>query len=594
MATRSLRWLSWVAVAAPLVLLLCHEWFGPDIWYHLYLGGRVAETLTAQPSDRLLLQQPDFINFYWLFQLGVRGVYALGGLWPVSLLFLALWGGVAAVWLGTTGARRAGAAGPWVALMAVLICQIRFEARPEIVSYLFLALQIRWLVAWKMERAPSAGTLWGFTAVEALWANMHGYFVFGPLLVGLKLAAAALAGEAPPGPRRLPGWVGLWQLLGLSLLASVASPFGLRNWGEVAVLWHFFGAMHHQIQEFLRPGERPQIDLWTIRLFWAYWLALLAGGIWIARVAGHRQLFVLLLAAVGLGLSAQAVRNLPLAILFGAPLLGTVLARLPPARPEGFLRLAAVLAGAALSAWIVGGGFYRFTKEPGGFGVRESALAYPAGFAGYVRETGFGGAIFNNGTDGSYLEFHCPAVRPYGDSRYVDAPLVDEYFRAVRRSADFRQLEPQLTFDGVLLPVVDGLEVIVSLLRDPQWRLAYADAGRAFLANRQRAAGAGAAVREPQFYQGEDLTVPRQAVAAISWIHILALTNDRDNLVRALRQLAAARQIPSEIIGEALTYGRRNDDEEIIAAARALRPRMLSRQAIDQETVDWQLRRALP
>jgi hypothetical protein len=472
MATRPLRWLSWAAVALPLVLLLCHEWFGPDIWYHLYLGGRVAQTLTAQPSDRLLLQQPDFINFYWLFQLGVRGVYALGGLYPVSLLFLALWAGIAAVWLKTTGALRAGAAGPWLALAAVLVCQVRFEARPEIVSYLFLALQIHWLAAWKMDRAPAKAMLLGFTLVEALWANMHGYFVFGPLLVGLKLTAAALSGEAPPGPRRLPGWVGLWQLLGLTLLASIASPFGLRNWQEVAVLWHFFGAMHHQIQEFLPPGERPQIDLWSIRLFWAYWLALLAGGVWVARIAGHRHLFALFLAAVGLGLSAQAVRNIPLAILFGAPLLGLILARRHRFRNEVPFRLAIVGTGTALALWIVAGGFHRFVKAPGGFGIRESTLAYPVGFAGYVRDTGFSGAIFNNGTDGSYLEFHCPGLRPYGDSRYVDVPLVDGYFRAVRRSADFRELQPQLAFDAVLLPVVDGWEVILSLLRDPQWRLA--------------------------------------------------------------------------------------------------------------------------
>ena len=325
---RLLRWLSWAAVAAPLALLLCHEWFGPDIWYHLYLGGRIAQTLTAQPPDRLLLQQPDFINFYWLFQLIVRGAYTLGGLYPVSLLFLVLWGAIAAAWLRTTGTLRAGGIGPWLALVAVLVCQVRFEQRPEIASYLFLALQICWLSRWKMERAPSRGSLLRFAGVEALWANMHGYFVFGPLIVALRLAVAYFNGEAGPGRR------GLWQLLGLTLLATIAPPFGLRNWQEVAVLWHFFGTMHHQIQEFLPPFEWPQTDLWSIRLFWAYWLVLLGAGAWVARVAGRREAFALLLAAIGLGFSAQAVRNIPLAVLFGAPLVGVVLARLRPVRGE--------------------------------------------------------------------------------------------------------------------------------------------------------------------------------------------------------------------------------------------------------------------
>jgi hypothetical protein len=591
---RILRWLSWAAVAVPLVLLLCHEWFGPDIWYHLYLGGQVARTLTAQPPDRLLLHQPDFLNLYWLFQLVVRGAYALGGLYPVSLLFVALWGAVLAVWLQTTGALRRGALGPWLALATVLVCQLRFDQRPEVFSYLFLALQIRWLAAWSMATAPAPGVLAGFTVVEALWANMHGYFAFGPLLVGLRLAAAAVSGEAPPGPRRLPGWIGLWQLLGLTLLASVASPFGLRNWQEVGVLWRFFGAMHHQILEFVPPGDRPMIALWSIRFFWAYWLGLLAAGVGLARVSGRRELFALLLAAVGLYLSAQAARNIPLVVFFGAPLLGALRPRLGPLRPERLGRLAVVLAGAALSAWIVSGGFQRFVKSPGGFGLRESTTAYPVFFADYARGTGLSGAIFSTGTDGGYLEFHCPALRPYADSRYTDAALVGEYFRALRRPADFRQLEPGFAFDSVLLPIVDSREVVAALLRDPQWRLAYADPGRAFLANRKSAAGAAAAAREPRFYRGEDLAVPRQAAAAVAWTQVLAQAGDRDNLLRALRQFADAARIPSEVIESALNYGAANRDGEVIAAARALRPRMMSLNPINEETVDWQLQQAAP
>jgi hypothetical protein len=597
---RLLRWLSWTAVATPLVLLLCHEWFGPDIWYHLYLGGRVARTLSAQPADRLLLHQPGFINLYWLFQLVVRGAYALGGIYPVSLLFIAVWGAALAVWLRTSGAFRLGGAGPWLALLAILVCQVRFEQRPEIFSYFFLALQIHWLAAWKMDRAPSRWALTRFTVVEVLWANMHGYFAFGPLLIGLKLAANAASGETGHGMRRPPGQPGLWRLLGLTLLASIASPFGLRNWREVAALWHFFGVMHHQIQEFLPPGERPQIDLWSIRLFWACWLALLAAGIWLARVAGRRELFALLLAAVGLYLSTEAVRNIPLAVFFAAPLLGAVLPRLRCSAEaggnarEGCARLALILTGAAFSLWIVGGGFHRFARSPGKFGIRESTLAYPVFFTDYVRSTGFSGAVFNSGRDGGYLEFHLPGIRPYADSRYTDPELIAEYFRATRRPADFRQLGPQVAFDGVLLPIVDSREVIVSLLRDPKWRLAYADPGRAFLANLETGAGAAAAVREPLFYRGEDLSVPDYAVSAIEWVSVLAQVNDRDNLLRALRQFADARRVPSGLIEVALDHGLKSSDGEVVAAARALYPKMISLHPIDQETVDWLLSRPPP
>ena len=78
------RWLPWAILALLLVLLLCNTWFGPDIWYHLYLGGRIAQTFQAQPSDHLFLRQAGFVNFYWLFQLIVRGAYAVGGIHGVS------------------------------------------------------------------------------------------------------------------------------------------------------------------------------------------------------------------------------------------------------------------------------------------------------------------------------------------------------------------------------------------------------------------------------------------------------------------------------------------------------------------------------
>jgi hypothetical protein len=591
---RTLRWLSWAAVAAVLVLLLCQEWFGPDIWYHLYLGGRIARTFTAQPADRLLLQQPGFLNLYWLFQLAVRAGYGVGGIPAVSLLFLLLWVVILSLWLRTAGILRTGAAGPWLVLAAILVCQVRFEPRPEILSYLFLALQIQWLAIWPMDRGPSKWALARFVLVEALWANVHGYFAFGPLLVGLRLAASLLEGPGPTGGRGLPGRRGLGLLLGLTLLASVASPFGLHNWTEVGVLWRFFGAMRHQIQEFLPPGEWPQTELWSIRLFWACWLAVLGAGLGRARHARRNELFPLLLAAVGLYLSAQALRNIPLLILFSAPLLGEVLPGLPLKRAEGPVRLALIAAGAALSAWIVTGGFDRFIKSPAAFGLRESPLAFPSGFVDYARATGFSGSVLTTGMDGGYLEFHCPALRPYADSRFTDAPLVDEFFKAVRRPADFRHLQARLAFDAVLLPVVDSREVIVSLLRDPDWKLAYADPARAFLISRPSPVGAAAAMREPLFYGGEDLTIPRYALAAIEWITVLAQVNDRDNLLRALAQFAAAPRVPSGVIEVALNHGLKNNDAEVAAAARALSPKMISLRPIDQDTVDWLLSRPPP
>src|SRR5476649_2152846 len=174
-SSRALRWFPWAAIAVLLVVRLCHEWFGPDIWYHLALGERIARTGVAQPADHLILQQPGFVNVYWLFQLLARGVFALGGIVGVSALFIACWLAAFACWLRTTGAWRSAPWGAALALAAVFVCQTRFEERPEVFSFLFLALQIDALVRWDLSAAPRRSALAQFTLVQIAWSNMHGY-----------------------------------------------------------------------------------------------------------------------------------------------------------------------------------------------------------------------------------------------------------------------------------------------------------------------------------------------------------------------------------------------------------------------------------
>jgi hypothetical protein len=591
---RALRPLSWAAVAVPFVLLLCHEWFGPDIWYHLYLGRRVSQTFLAQPPETLILWQPSFINFYWLFQAAVWGAFAVGRLDAVSLLFIVVWAIALAVALRTAGAGRAGAWGPWFALWALLVCQTRFEQRPEIFSYAFLALQIRWLLAWPRNRVPSAKEFVRFALVQAVWSNMHGYFAFGPLLVGLRLLSLGAEWHGPDWPRHRAGRTGLAQLLGLTLLASVASPFGWHNWEEIAVLWHFLGAMRLQIQEFIPPSGLP-LQWWTVKIFWAYWAATLAAATFVLGTAARKELFAVLLAGVGLYLSATAYRNIPLIVFFGAPVTGAAFSRIarwqPPEIPA---RLAAIAAALALAAWVVSNGFYRSIASSSAFGIRESEYAYPIFFSDYLQTTGFAGSIFDRAADGGYLEFHFPQVRFYGDSRFTDPTLVDEYFKAVTQPAFFRELQRRHAFDAALLSVAESRAVITDLLGDPDWTMAYADLHRVFLVNRTSAAGRALPLRAPQFYRGEDLTIPFNGLSAVRWIDVLEQVGDRRDLLLDLQQLGRAPRIPSLLLQAALHDGEGSPDPEIVAAVQAMRPRMVASRPLDAEFVAWLFRRSPP
>jgi hypothetical protein len=593
-AARWLSWAAWAAVAVPFVLLLCHEWFGPDIWYHLYLGRRIAQTFVPQPPDNLILWQPSFINLYWLFQLVVWGAYTLGRLYAVSLLFIGVWAVALVVALRTARVARAAGWGPGFALFALLVCQTRFEQRPEIFSYAFLALQIHWLASWPRDRSPSWGEFARFALVQAVWSNMHGYFAFGPMLVGLRLISLLADWRGPDWKQHRPGRVGLAQLLGLTLLASVASPFGWRNWEEVAVLWRFLGAMRLKIQEFLPPSGLPWL-WWTVKVYWAYWAATLIAALFVLRTAARRELFALLLAAVGLYLSATAYRSIPLIVFFSAPLMGVVLPRIARrARPELPLALAVIGAGTALAAWVATGGFYRSIGSSSAFGIRESAYAYPTFFADYLRGSGFRGSIFDRGADGGYLEFHFPEIRFYGDSRFTDPTLVDEYFKAVTQPAFFHELQRRYAFDAALLSIAESRELITNLLGDPDWKMAYADLHRVFLVNQTSAAGRGLPIAPPRFYRGEDLMIAQNGLSAVRWTDALGKIGDRRDLLLDLRQLAQAPRIPSLVLQSALADGLKRPDPEVVAAVRALQPKMVAPSPLDADFVNWLLQRSPP
>ena len=419
---------------------------------------------------------------------------------------------------------------------------------------------------------------------------MHGYFVFGPLLVGLKLASLAPEWRGPDWARgRRSGRTGLGQLLALTLLASVASPFGTRNWEEVAELWHFLGAMRYQIQEFI-PSYGLPWQWWTVKFFWAYWAALAGAGGFVLFTAARRELFALLLAALGLYLSATAYRNIPLVVLLGAPLMGAVLPHLVSRLSvEAPIRLGAIAAGAAFSLWVVDNGFYRSISSSSAFGIRASEYAYPTYFADYLRATGFHGTLFDRGADGGYLEFYFPELRLYGDSRFTNVPLVTDYFAAVRNPAAFRLLQRRHAFDAALFNVTESHEIVTALLQDSHWKMAYADLYRVLLVNLDSPIGREAAVQSPRFYRGEDLTIPYVGVATIHWVDILSLAGDRTNLLLALRQLASAPQVPAIALESALNYARQYHDPEIAAAARALRPHMQADAPADGAAVDWLL-----
>ncbi|MDM7916693.1 MAG: hypothetical protein QUU85_15725, partial [Candidatus Eisenbacteria bacterium] len=514
---------AWGAVLLLLVLLLFTAWQGPDIFYHLALGQKVLETGRPQPPEIVLATQPAYVNVYWLFQVVCAGIFGLAGPVGLTLFFAAAWVATFLLWISIAGLARRPALGLPLALAAVLVLQGRFDPRPEVISYLLLAIQLRWLLSWDFDRPVNVRRLALFGLVQAIWTNVHGFFVLGPFLVAAMLVSRALhpGNVAPGGERRAVRE--LAKLLAVTAVASLVSPFGPKGWAFVATLWRLGSKMPQSILELRPPTAAVFRHVWTIDVFYAVWIATALAVVWLLARRRFRA-FPILTALPALALSATGVRYMPVLVLLGAPVWREIFRGASaqrteqepgpgPDRPRRPLATAAIAAtgivALALAGWAVTGGFYRSLQSPTSLGLGLRGSAYPVALAQHLRDAGFSGRIYNDSADGGFLAFRLgrAGVLPYIDSRYIEPPVVEEYFACLRDPRGFARLDARYRFDGAVLRVAESPELTATLLKRPEWKLEYADLHRAFFVKAERASAAGmTGAPSASIWNGEDLS----------------------------------------------------------------------------------------
>ncbi|MBI2805286.1 MAG: hypothetical protein HYX68_09945 [Planctomycetes bacterium] len=116
-------------------------------------------------------------------------------------------------------------------VMAALTVSTRLFLQPMVLSYLFLAATLYVLYRAgafesKSEREPDGRILWALPALFVLWVNLDGWFVLGPIVVGLCWAATGLS-RWFRGPGQIPGKK-LGLIFGVGVLACLINPYHVR------------------------------------------------------------------------------------------------------------------------------------------------------------------------------------------------------------------------------------------------------------------------------------------------------------------------------------------------------------------------------
>jgi hypothetical protein len=219
-----------------------------DFWWTLALGKFTWAAGTLPTTDPLPYTPTPvpYVQAQWLAALLLYGTYRLGGFELLLVLRAAI---VAAAFaLLYLGCRRAGAA-PALAGLATLLTlplvNVGLSLRPQLFALVPFMLYL------EATRRPALGATARYVLppVMVFWANVHGSFLFGLLLVGLALVARLIdlarpdreeQNDSQPAPGPGAGWASwphraaadsrvraLAVLLGLSALAPLANPYGL-------------------------------------------------------------------------------------------------------------------------------------------------------------------------------------------------------------------------------------------------------------------------------------------------------------------------------------------------------------------------------
>jgi tetratricopeptide (TPR) repeat protein len=469
-APRWLRPAFCVLAAILLFTIFSGEIRDTDIWLHLKTGQHTLQTraltvpdpfsyTSALPSSAYAAEAATrYFNLTaeWLSQVIMYLLYLLGG-FPalvitralMLILFCALAGWIAFrrgsnFYLSVAAALAAGG-------MAYHFQQ----SRPFLATFLGVAVTMTIL--------ETRRRLWLLPPIFLVWANCHGGFFLGWLVV-LAYAAEALILRFRKKP--VPGERALWLTLAASILASGVNPNGFRVI-QVLPLYRASGIQSENLE-----WQRPIFWEPGIYSFLLFGPAIVMLAAW--RKTRPADWFLYLgFAAV----SMTAVRNVMFMGLIGPVLIASYLPK--------WRVLSALAVPVAAAALIV---YDAVPAAASGnvFAFRAADWQLPSGAADFIQAHQIKDRMFNGYEMGGYLVWRLwPLQRDFIDPRGLSEQAYADY-RRLLISTDREGIARTLRRYGIDMMVLDGFDylggqaypLVVETARTgaPEWKLVQADA----------------------------------------------------------------------------------------------------------------------
>jgi hypothetical protein len=457
-----------LAVVIPVVAALGGANLVRDFGYQIRAGNIMLD------GHRFIRSEP--------FTFTAGGMPWLNQQWGADILFALIyrWGGWAGFALSRAvldgliflfvylAARQAGASmkvAAWLTLGSMLVSVEQLGLRPQLLAAALFAGTL-WLVAGR-ERHPRR--LWAVPVLVVLWANLHGTFFLGPLIVGLAWFADRRA-KSPAARRTLAVTVA-------SLAATLLNPFGLRAWSYVLDL-----STNPLVTKFVAEWKPPSLREVDGLLFFASLLAV-AAFLAVRRrpIPGPALLTLGVFAIIAL----QASRGI-LWWALAAPV--TIAGLLATSEPSGVEEDRRSLVNTLILVVVVALGisFLPWWRDGSPIGPRTGLVSdAPVALTDHLRPfIQPDQRLFNPEAWGSWLELQLPRNRAFVDSRIeVFRPAVwRDYVHVSFGQAGWQRILDRWHVQAVVADRDEQAGLIPLILRDPDWRLVYQDdRGLAFI-----------------------------------------------------------------------------------------------------------------
>ena len=461
----------------------------PDFGWHLRTGLDVLHNgLPLPAADPYSHTMPDWpwVEHAWLTDVLVAWIYSASGALGVILFFAAV---TVSAWLLGAAVASASVAFRWLACALSLWVALPYlGARTQLITLLGLAV-LSWML--KRWRDDSVSVQWWIPPLFLLWANLHGGFIAGFLLLGLVIVTTAvvrwlsdrriLFAEQCDEP--VLSWTAVKRLTVITVVSAcvtVLNPYGWRLYGEI-----LDSLSNRFMLETLQEWQPLSLDGLAGRRYAIYLLGLsVAAALWYRRVEPVRWV----VGGVFLALSFRHMRNIPFFLIVSLPFCAEILsdasARLLSrwtssdisARRGSFT--AAVITAATL-LWLGPEHLHRIALS----GTRPAeyfkTTSYPIEAVEWMRANRdqAGERLYNDYGYGGFLLWWMPETKIFIDGRMPawhrgERVILRDYMALTGGDPDFRILT-KYDVDWVLVKKETPLEE--GLARNAAWSRVYDD-----------------------------------------------------------------------------------------------------------------------